>query len=268
MIAIENISKTYDGITYALEKVNLALEEGRIMSLLGHNGAGKSTLLKILATILSPSAGEVYYNGVCYSTATIDELREIKKTLGFLGESPYLFDKLTPYEYLFYIGQMYGIDDEDYLKERIEYLVEIFELESANKKFLEAYSSGMKKRTALAGVFLSKPQLILLDEPTNNLDPVGIKFLKEFLVKIKEEGSSIIFATHQLEIAEKLSDVITIIDTGSIIFSGTMEQIKAKAKLIDGEKTLENLYKILIEKKNKSESRVPQHLFTLSNRGN
>lgn len=248
MILLENITKTYDGKTLALENIYLRLSAGKMMCLLGHNGAGKSTLLKILATILSPSSGEIYYNDIRYSDADKSQLKLIKTSIGFLGETTYLFGKLTPWEYLFYMGLLYGIKDEQYLKERIRYLISLFRIESGELKLTETYSSGLKKRIALAGVFINKPKLLLLDEPTNNLDPVGIKILKESLIEIKDEGASILLATHQLEIAENLSDIITIIDHGKIICSESIEMIGKKVELIEGEKSLENLYEILTEK--------------------
>lgn len=247
MIKVKNIFKTYDNKTFALENVSLHLEEGQIITVLGHNGAGKSTLLKIIATVLAPTKGEVCFDAVSLKKANQNQLRKIKRNIGFLTEDTNLFDNLTPWEYLTYLGQLYGITDDTLLKNKISYLIKLFNIDKSETKFIETYSYGLKKRIALAAVFINEPKFVILDEPTNNLDPIGVKIFKQLIQKIKSEGVSVILATHQLEIAEKLSDVIVVIEYGKIKFSGTLSLLENRFNKSKINKSLENLYAMLIE---------------------
>ncbi len=247
MIKVKNIFKTYDNKSFALENISLNIEQGQIISLLGHNGAGKSTLLKIIATVLAPTKGEVCFNDMSLKKANQNQLRKIKRNLGFLTEDPNLFDNLTPWEYLTYLGQLYGITDNTLLKNKISDLIELFNIDKSETKFIDAYSSGLKKRIALAAVMINDPKSVILDEPTNNLDPVGVKIFKQLMQKIKSDGGSIIIATHQLEIAEKLSDVIVVIEHGKIKFTGAISLLEERFNKSKINNSLENLYAMLVE---------------------
>ncbi|MGD9898678.1 MAG: ABC transporter ATP-binding protein [Calditrichaceae bacterium] len=247
MINVKNIFKTYDDKTFALEDVSFNLEQGQIVSVLGHNGAGKSTLLKIIATVLAPTQGEVHFDSICLTKANQNQLRNIKRTIGFLTEDPNLFDNFTPFEYLTYLGQLYGINDDTILKTKINDLFILFNIDKGETKFINKYSSGLKKRIALAGVMINEPKLVILDEPTNNLDPVGVKLFIQLMQNIKSKGTSVILATHQLEIAERISDVIVVIDHGRIIFKGTLSLLENMFNKIKTNKSLENLYTLLVE---------------------
>ncbi len=248
MIKVKNIFKTYDSNTFALEDVGFNAEQGQIVTILGHNGAGKSTLLKIIATVLAPTQGEVFFDTVSLTKSNQKQLREIKRNIGFLTEDPSLFDNLTPFEYLTYLGQLYGIKDYTILKNKINDLIYLFNIDKGETKFIDTYSSGLKKRISLAAVMINEPKFVILDEPTNNLDPVGVKLFIQLMQNIKSEGTSIILATHQLEIAERLSDIIVVIDHGKIVFKGTLSILGNMFNKIKTDKSLENLYAMLVEK--------------------
>ena len=242
MLEVISLSKSYDRRTYAVNELSFAVEDGHILALLGHNGAGKSTTLRIVSTTLEPTAGEVFIDGVDLSQASPDKLRQIKRSIGFVPETANLLGYLTPWEYLFYIGQMYGIDDEQHLRSRIDELVARFTITTPTEKYIEAYSSGLKKRISIAAMMINSPRLLLLDEPTANLDPIGVAMFKEYLRELRAAGATIVLATHQLNIAEQLADRIMIINEGQKVFYGTLDDLRERFGDSGGEDSLESFY--------------------------
>jgi ABC-2 type transport system ATP-binding protein len=246
MLQVTNLSKSYDHRTYAVNDLSFTVENGHLLALLGHNGAGKSTTLKVTSTILGATSGQVLIDGIDIFQTDTDRLRQIKRRIGFVSETTNLLGYLTPWEYLHYVGQMYGIDDEDLLKNRIDELVERFSITSATEKYIEDFSSGLKKRIGIASMMINSPRLLLLDEPTAHLDPIGVKMLKEYLREIRLGGATIVLATHQLDIAEQLADNILIINEGQKVFFGTMNDLRERFQDSSGRESLENFYSQLI----------------------
>ena len=247
MLQVIDLSKSYDRTTYAVRELSFEVAKGSILALLGHNGAGKSTTLRMIATTLVPTAGQVLIDGIDLAEADTDRLRQIKRNIGFVPETTNLLGYLTPWEYLFYVGQMYGIDDEDRLNNRIEALVERFSITDAKVKQIEHFSAGFKRRTSIAAMLINSPRFLLLDEPTAHLDPIGVKMLKEYLKKLRSEGVVILLATHQLDIAEQLADQILIINQGQKLFHGTMDDLRERYPDSEGQDNLEYFYSQLIE---------------------
>ena len=247
MLQVNNLCKSYDQTTYAVKELSFEVENGSILALLGHNGAGKSTTLRMISTVLVPTEGQILINTIDLSKADTDTLRQIKRNIGFVPEAANLLSYLTPWEYLFYVGQMYGIDDEDKLNNQIDTLVQRFSITDAKVKQIEHFSAGLKRRVSLAAMFMNSPSLLLLDEPTAHLDPIGVKMLKEYLKELRSEGVVILLATHQLDIAEQLADQILIINKGLNIFHGTMDDLRKRYPESVGQNNLEYFYSQLIE---------------------
>jgi len=210
MLQAIDLSKSYDRGNYAVNKLSSEVENGHILALLGHNGAGKSTTLRMASTMLELTSGQVLIDGIDVSLDDVDRLRQIKQKTGFVPETVNLLEYLTAWEYLFYIGQMYGIEDEGILTSRVDELVERFTIREAREKIIGDYSSGLKKRISIASSLINLPRLLLLDEPTAHLDPIGVRTLKDCLRELRSEGATIVLATHQLDLAEQLSDEILI----------------------------------------------------------
>ncbi len=247
MLQVKDLSKSYDRATYAVKNLSFEVAAGSILAILGHNGAGKSTTLRMISTILVPTAGHVLIDGVDLSQADPVRLREIKRHIGFVPETTNLLSYLTPWEYLFYVGQMYGMDDDDRLNNRIEALVDRFSITDAKVKQIEHVSAGLKRRVSLAAMLINSPRVLLLDEPTAHLDPIGVKMLKEYLKELRSQGVVVLLATHQLDIAEQLADQILIINQGQKIFHGPMDDLRERYPGSDGRNNLEYFYSQLIE---------------------
>jgi ABC-2 type transport system ATP-binding protein len=248
MLKVSELTKTYNGIDYAIRDISFSVERGQIVSLLGHNGAGKTTTLRIIASILAPTGGDVEIECTSLSKATTSELRKIKRSIGYLNENCIPFEHLTATEYLFYVGKLYGIEDSQKLTNTIRDLESRWGIDRPDDKFIREYSSGLVKRISLASVLLNEPSLLLLDEPLNNLDPIGVKLLKEHLKHLRKCGAAILVATHHLDFAEKVSDYIIIIEEGRQKFQGSINSLKKQIHPEEGEVSLEDLYSMLSPK--------------------
>lgn len=247
MLKITDISKSYNQKDYAVKKLSFGVKRGNILALLGHNGAGKSTTLRIISGMISLNSGQVFIDGTDLSKANSEELRKIKRNIGFISETTNLLDYLTAWEYIFYIGKMYGIEDEQRLNQNIHKLVQEFNIVDAREKSIKEFSAGVKKRIALASIMINSPDLLLLDEPTIHLDPIGVKIFKQYLKELSNNGTAIILATHQLDIAEKLADDILIINEGEKLFQGTMDELRNSIDGTQETDSLENYYAKLIQ---------------------
>jgi ABC-2 type transport system ATP-binding protein len=244
-LKVSGLSKTYNGIDYAIRDISFSVKKGQIVSILGHNGAGKTTTLRIIASILAPTSGDVEIECTSLFKATISELRKIKRSIGYLNEKCVPFEHLTAFEYLFYVGKLYGIEDSQKLTNKIKDLENMFGIDHPDSKLINEYSSGLVKRIALASVLLNEPSLLLLDEPLNNLDPIGARLLKEHLKYLRKCGVAILVSTHHLDFAEKTSDHIIIIEEGRQIFQGSINSLKMQFHPEEGEVTLEDLYSMI-----------------------
>jgi ABC-type multidrug transport system ATPase subunit len=248
MLQLIDLSKSYDHRTYAVKGLSVEVQDGHILALLGHNGAGKSTTLKMVSTMLEPTTGQVLIDGINLFQTSTERLRQIKRKIGFVSEATNLLGYLTAWEYLFYIGQMYGIDDDRFLRKRIDELVEQFVITDAEEKYIDEFSSGLKKRIAIASMMVNTPTLLLLDEPTAHLDPIGVKMLKDYLKELRSGGNTVVLATHNLDIAEQLADEILIINEGEKMFYGTLDDLSQRFEASDGQDNLESFYSQLMAK--------------------
>jgi len=224
MIRIKNLSKRY-GSFQALEDLSLSVEPGEIFGFLGPNGAGKTTTIRVMAGLLRPTSGTVEIAGHDIRT----EPEAAKAAMGLVPDRPFLYEKLTGDEFLRFLGDIYGLEPAS-ARERMEKLLEIFELEDWRGQLIENYSHGMKQRLVMCGALLHKPKVLVVDEPMVGLDPRGSRLLKEvFRREAKEMGTTIFMSTHTLEMAEEMCDRIGILQKGRLVAKGTPEELRRTA---------------------------------------
>lgn len=234
MIELKGLAKKYAGSkVYALEKTDLTLNSGKIIGFIGHNGAGKSTTLKMMTGILEPTEGDVIING----KSILKDPLEARKEFGYVGDNPDLFLKLTGAQYLNFIGNVYGVDQEIINKRTVE-LAQNYLMEDSMNELIHSYSHGMRQKIMVMGALLHDPNVFILDEPLTGLDPTAARLLKNSMAEHAKKGNTVLFSTHVLEVAEKLCDEIIIINKGRIVYIGTLEQLK----LVYPELSLEDIF--------------------------
>ncbi|MBC8591329.1 ABC transporter ATP-binding protein [Wansuia hejianensis] len=240
MLKIENISKSYGkGSVKAVDNIDLEIKSGEIFGFLGPNGAGKTTTIKMIVGLLKPDGGKISIDGV----DVWDSPLEAKSKISYVPDNPEIYDKLKGIEYLNFIADMYEIPKEERIKD-IEYYTKLFNIEHALGDIIGSYSHGMKQKIVLTSALITNPDLFILDEPMVGLDPKSAFNLKEIMRKMCNDGKTVFFSTHVLEVAEKICDRIAIINKGKIITVGTMEELREHAK---EKESLENIFLELTE---------------------
>jgi ABC-2 type transport system ATP-binding protein len=234
-VTVERIAKSY-GNVWALNGINTTVAKGEIRGLLGANGSGKSTLMKILLGLVKPDNGRVTVNGIDPAVNPIP----VRQVVGYVPETPRLYDFLTGIEYLDFVADLHGLSAET-KKQRIEEYLSAFELRAQGNDLLSGYSLGMRQKIAISAALIHRPQVLILDEALNGLDPKTAKIVKDTLVKLASDGVTVIFSTHVLEIAQAICKRITILNKGSIIAEGTMDELRATASS-GGDNSLENIF--------------------------
>jgi ABC-2 type transport system ATP-binding protein len=224
-VNLSGVTKQFNEIV-AVNNLNLTIPRGEIFALLGPNGSGKSTTLKMLLGLLQPTAGTVEVLGLDVQKDPV----EVKKEVGYVPESPDVYEFLTGLEYLDFIADIYGIPVDEKQQRITEYL-KAMQLEGREGDMMNSYSDGMKKKISLISAFLHKPKLLILDEPLNALDPRSARIVKDYLHELKRQGVTTILSTHVLEIAEAVCDRIGIMYQGSILALGTMADLRREASL-------------------------------------
>ncbi|BDF34058.1 lantibiotic ABC transporter ATP-binding protein [Lachnospiraceae bacterium] len=208
ILETKNLSKRY-GSQQAVSNISLEIERGSIYGLLGPNGAGKSTTLKMLVGLLRPSAGQILFNRKPWERAVLGRI-------GSLIESPALYGNLTAKENLLVHTKLLGIP-----KEKIDEVLDTVHLKGTGKKRAAQFSMGMKQRLGLAVALLSEPELLILDEPANGLDPFGIQELRGLIASLPDKGITVLLSSHILSEVAQITDTIGIIDKGRLLFQGT-----------------------------------------------
>jgi len=225
MIQLSDVTRRF-GCKEVLRSLNFELRPGEVSGLLGHNGAGKTTTLRLITGLLGPSAG------------SISRPPDFKRSMGFLPDEPFLFDYLTGREMLYFMGALYGLP-RTAIRERVQRLLGLFELDREADQLLKAYSRGMRRKVSLIGSILHDPEYWLLDEPTESLDPLAVKNLKDLVRLRRSRGGAILISTHQLPLVESLCDRMLVLHHGNLIFDGSMEQMQS---VVNGRSTLEEVY--------------------------
>lgn len=232
MIQLEHLSKTY-GNKKALKDLSITFEDGKIIGLIGHNGAGKSTTLKILTSVIQQTSGSVTVNGLDLNTHRFD----IKKQIGYVSDTPDLFLDFTANELWTLIAAAYELP-KDSIEARIEELSTLFNLQDHRYETIQSFSHGMRQKVFVIAALLPNPSVWILDEPLTGLDPQAAFDLKEMMRQHAAAGNTVLFSTHVLEVAENLCDQIAILKEGTLLFDGTLTELKA----LHPDKTLETIY--------------------------
>ena len=229
------LKKEYSG-NYVLKGITLAIEAGQIVGYIGPNGAGKSTTIKILTGIISDFEGEAVVLGMDVRKNPV----EIKQKIGYIPEQAALYDVLTPIEYLRFVGKLYQLEDSVIEKKSWE-LLRLFDLADKAKSRMNGYSKGMKQKVLLISGLIHNPEIIFLDEPLSGLDANAVILVKEILSQLKQSGKTIFYSSHIMDVVEKISDRIIIIDKGEVIADGSFLTLKNNAH----QGSLENIFTAL-----------------------
>ena len=231
--------KTKDTVKKAVNDVSLTINDGEIFGLLGTNGAGKTTTLRCLATLLKPTQGTITVDGMDVCT----DSENVRRKLGFLTNDIKLDPQFTP-DYLFtFFGKLHGMDN-DAIEERKEELFSYFGITEFKNKKVEELSTGMKQKIFIAVSLVHNPEIVIFDEPTNELDIVTARAVLDYLHKLKEEGKTVIISTHVMSEAQKLCDRIAIIIDGVLAALGTLDVLMAQTQTDDLEDAFFEFYKI------------------------
>ncbi|ALQ68906.1 ABC transporter ATP-binding protein [Bacillus cereus] len=236
MIEITNVSKSYNGSTYAVKDLSLSVPSGEIFGFLGPNGAGKSTTIKMITGIHGVDKGTITING----KDIMKNPMEAKRTFGYVPDSPDMFLRLKGIEYLNFMADMYEVPKE-VRQERIESLAKKFDLYNALSDQIQSYSHGMRQKIVIIGVLVHEPDVWILDEPLTGLDPKSAYILKEMMREHADKGKIVFFSTHVLEVAEKICDRVAIINKGNLQFKGNLNEMR------DHFKSNESLEKMFLE---------------------
>ena len=223
----------------AVDDLDLTVKAGEFYALLGPNGAGKTTTLRMVAGLLRPDSGSIKVFGV----DALADPQAAKRMIAWLPDEPMLYDKLTPLEYLQFVAGLWGVDAAR-ARERAEELLRFLELWDQRSQRCEGFSRGMKQKAALAGALIHDPKLLILDEPLTGLDAAMARQVKDLLQARAKAGATVILTTHILEVAERLSDRIGIIQSGKLRAEGTLTELRARAGDQGG--TLEDVFLQLV----------------------
>lgn len=221
-IKISNLQKSY-GSGLVLKDVNLEVDSGEIIGYIGPNGAGKSTTIKILIGMIPDYAGSVEVMGLDVKTNPM----EVKRLIGYVPENASLYDTLSPMEYLRFLGSLYQLETEQ-IEEKATELLRLFALYDQRDDRMTTFSKGMKQKVLLISGILHNPEVIFLDEPLSGLDANAVILVKEILSQLKHAGKTIFYSSHIMDVVEKISDRIVLINKGTIIANGTFEELKSQ----------------------------------------
>jgi len=233
LVEIENLSKRY-GEFAAVSEFTLDVDAGELFALLGPNGAGKTTTIRMLMGILQPTTGFARIGGLDCFADRVDVMRRV----GYLPDEPVFYDYLRGGEIIRFVGEMHGFSKGD-IARRTGGLLERLELADAVNEFAVNYSKGMKKKLALICAMLHDPALLILDEPTNGLDPFATRTLHEIMRERAAAGRTVFFSTHLLDQAQKVCSRMAIIHRGRLAAAGSLEELRAN---LPPESTLEEVF--------------------------
>ena len=244
VINIKHLYKSY-GQKHVLKDINLEVYPGQVIGYIGPNGAGKSTTVKVLCGLLTDYEGEVSVKGFDVKRNTLD----VKRHIGYVPELAELYDVLTPIEYLSFAGALYGMD-EAVCTERIERMMAAFNLSANIHQRMDSFSKGMKQKVLLASGLLHNPDVIILDEPLSGLDANSVIVVKELISRLARDGKTIFYCSHMMDVVEKVSDRIVLIDEGRMIANGTITELRQE----HGDVSLEQIFAKLTGKESLSVS--------------
>ena len=221
-IKITNLQKSY-GSSLVLKGIDLEVDKGEIIGYIGPNGAGKSTTIKILIGMIPDFTGEVQVLG----RDVKDNPLEVKRLIGYVPENAMLYETLSPMEYLRFLGSLYQLESS-HIEEKATELLRLFALYDQRNDRMTTFSKGMKQKVLLISGMLHNPEVIFLDEPLSGLDANAVILVKEILSQLKHAGKTIFYSSHIMDVVEKISDRIVLINQGTVIANGTFEELKSQ----------------------------------------
>jgi ABC-2 type transport system ATP-binding protein len=222
MIETKNLTKNYGTLT-AVDDLNLTIKDGDIFGFIGPNGAGKTTTMRILVTLLEPTRGSAFINGL---DVTKDG-KKVRRLVGYMPDFMGVYDDLKVFEYLEFFAAAFGIERKK-RKSIVEGVLELTDLESKKSATVDSLSRGMQQRLGLARVLIHDPKVLILDEPASGLDPRARIEIRELLRELKRMGKTIMISSHILSELEEICDHVGIIEHGRLVFSGTLEEIRPR----------------------------------------
>ncbi len=240
LIQVQHFTKAYGDHT-VVKDISFTAKDGAITGFIGHNGAGKSTTIKAITGVIKPTGGTILINGIDIGK----DGKNAKRQFGYVSDSPDHFLRLTGLEYLRFMADIYDTP-ADSRAEFIESYAKRFGIYDALGNKILSYSHGMRQKIMIMGALIHDPSVWILDEPMTGLDPQSAFELKQMMREHVAKGNSVFFSTHVLEVAEKLCDEICIIKSGELLYTGTLDELKATHK---SQASLENIFLELTETK-------------------
>jgi cell division transport system ATP-binding protein len=216
MISFQNITKIYNPNTIALDNVSFKVDKTEFVSIVGRSGAGKTTLLKLLLAEEGPTKGRVFFEGQDVQKIRVEKIPLLRRKIGAIFQDYKLLPSKTAYENVAYILEVMGVSDEEINKEVLQ-VMEIVGLRNKVDHFPQQLSGGERQRVAIARALIHRPDVLLADEPTGNLDPYHTRDIINVLLKINEMGTTVILATHNKEIVNSLSRRVITLEDGKVI---------------------------------------------------
>jgi ABC-2 type transport system ATP-binding protein len=238
IISLKNIYKNY-GSKAVLKNINLDIYPGQVIGYIGPNGAGKSTTVKILCGLISDFQGEAIIKGFDVKKNPV----EVKSVIGYVPELAELYDVLTPNEFLNIMGELYNLPS-NIIEDRMHTMLAAFGLEGNIHQRMDTFSKGMKQKVLITSGLLHNPDIIILDEPLSGLDANSVIIIKDLISKLAKDGKTIFYCSHMMDVVEKVSDKIVLINEGTVIANGTFEELQQQ----QGNNSLENIFAQLTSK--------------------
>ncbi|MBU3112318.1 ABC transporter ATP-binding protein [Clostridium lacusfryxellense] len=224
IISIKDLYMSY-GSTNVLNGINLEIPRGQIIGYIGTNGAGKSTTIKIMLGILEGYEGKVEILGQDISNGSI----EYKKKIGYVPELADIYENLTAYEYITFLGEIYELEEEK-LIERVEKLMGLFGMEAVINSRISSYSKGMKQKLLIICSLIHNPDILFFDEPLSGLDANSVMVFKEVMRSLAKSGKTIFYSSHIMDVVEKVSDRILLLNDGKVVADGSFEELSNNDK--------------------------------------
>lgn len=231
VLSIKNLRKSY-GSKRVLNGINLEISKGQIIGYIGPNGAGKSTTVKILLGLEEGYSGEIEVLG-----EKINDNVDYKRKIGYVPEIAEMYDNLTAYEYLTFIGELYGLELEE-VERKSERLMDLFGLSGQYHVRISSFSKGMRQKLLIISSLLHNPELLFFDEPINGLDANSVMVFKEILSQLAAEGKTVFYSSHIMDVVEKISNRIILLNGGEIVADGSFKDLQNQNE----EGTLEEIF--------------------------
>ena len=232
MIQVQGLSKSF-GKVQAVQNVSFSAPDGQITGLLGPNGAGKSTTLRMLYTLLKPGSGSATIDGF---DVTRDQI-EVQRRIGVLADARGLYERLTTRENIRYYGRLHGLEGEQ-LENQIEKLLLLLDMQSIADRKTEGFSTGEKLKVAIARALVHNPPNVLLDEPTNGLDVMSTRAMRQFILRLRDDGKCVLFTSHIMQEVAALCDQVVIISKGTVSATGSPDELRQQT----GQENLEDAF--------------------------